>query len=49
MKVYYQNLNRGLPNSAALRQAKLALLRGKDAAWRHPYFWAAFVVVGEGK
>jgi CHAT domain-containing protein/Tfp pilus assembly protein PilF len=49
MKVYYQNLNRGLPNSAALRQAKLALLRGKDAAWRHPYFWAAFVLVGAGK
>jgi CHAT domain-containing protein/Tfp pilus assembly protein PilF len=49
MKVYYQNLNRGLPNSAALRQAKLALLRGKDAAWRHPYFWATFVLVGEGK
>jgi CHAT domain-containing protein/Tfp pilus assembly protein PilF len=49
MKVYYQNLNRGLANSAALRQAKLALLRGKDAAWRHPYFWAAFVLVGEGQ
>jgi CHAT domain-containing protein len=49
MGAYYQNLNRGLPKSAALRQAKLTLLHGKEAAWRHPYFWAAFVLVGEGK
>jgi len=49
MKVFYENLNRGLSKSAALRQAKLTLLRGKEAAWRHPYYWAAFVLVGEGK
>ena len=48
-KAFYQNLNRHLPKSAALRQAKLTLLRGENAAWRHPYFWAAFVLVGEGK
>jgi CHAT domain-containing protein/tetratricopeptide (TPR) repeat protein len=49
MKAYYQSLNRGLPNSAALRQAKLALLRGSNPSWRHPYFWAPFVLIGEGK
>ncbi len=49
MKAFYQNLNRDLPKAAALRQAKLNLLRGKDASWRHPYFWAAFVLVGEGR
>jgi CHAT domain-containing protein len=49
MKAFYVNLNRGLSKGAALRQAKLTLLRGKDAAWRHPYFWAAFILVGEGK
>src|SRR6266852_49778 len=49
MKVFYENLNRGLSKSAALRQAKLTLLRGKEAAWRHPYYWAGFVLVGEGK
>jgi CHAT domain-containing protein len=49
MKAFYENLNRGLSKSAALRQAKLTLLRGKEAAWRHPYYWAAFVLVGEGK
>jgi CHAT domain-containing protein len=49
MKAFYENLNRGLSKSAALRQAKLTLLRGKEVAWRHPYYWAAFVLVGEGK
>ena len=49
MKSFYRNLNRGLPKSAALRQAKLSLLRGENPLWHHPYFWAAFVLVGEGR
>ncbi len=49
MKAFYEKLNRGLPKSAALREAKLTLLRGKEPAWHHPYFWAAFVLVGEGQ
>jgi CHAT domain-containing protein len=49
MKSYYQNLNRGLTKNAALRQAKLTLLRGSNASWRHPYFWAPFILVGPGK
>ncbi|HKW63307.1 MAG TPA: CHAT domain-containing tetratricopeptide repeat protein [Candidatus Acidoferrum sp.] len=49
MKYFYVNLNRGLPKNAALRQAKLSLLHSQNPLWRHPYFWAAFVLVGEGK
>ena len=49
MKSFYENLNHGLPKSAALRHAKLNLFRGENPLWRHPYFWAAFVLVGEGK
>ncbi len=49
MKSFYQNLNRGVPKSEALRQAKLALLRGKNSTWSQPYFWAAFVLVGMGQ
>ena len=49
MKDFYENLNRGMSKSAALRQAKLTLLHDKKAAWHHPYYWAAFVLVGEGK
>ena len=46
MKAFYRNLTRGLPKDEALRQAKLGLLRGRQRAWGHPYFWAAFVLVG---
>lgn len=46
MKAFYRNLTRGLPKDEALRQAKLQLLRGKQRTWGHPYFWAAFVLVG---
>ena len=49
MENFYRNLNRGLPKSEAMRRAKLAMLRGSQASWRHPYFWAAFVVEGEGR
>ena len=49
MKGFYQNLNRGLPKSEALRRAKLALRGGNHPVWQHPHFWAGFVLVGEGK
>jgi CHAT domain-containing protein len=47
MKAFYQNLNRGLAKDEALRQAKLTLMKGGQRAWRHPYYWASFVLVGE--
>jgi len=49
MKAYYANLKRGLPKSESLRKAKLAILHGKNSTWSQPYFWAPFVLVGEGK
>lgn len=48
MKAYYARLNRGATKSDALREAKLQLLRGPNPAWRNPYFWGAFVLVGSG-
>ena len=47
MKVFYKKLQQGLRKDDALRQAKLELLRGPQQAWRHPYYWAPFVLVGE--
>jgi len=47
MKSFYNNLNRGLSKDEALRQAKLALMRGQQRIWSHPYFWAPFVLIGE--
>jgi len=48
MEHFYLNLRRGLPASEALRQAKLRLLHSSQASWRKPYFWAAFVIQGQG-
>ncbi len=46
MKAFYKNLQHGLSKDDALRQAKLGLIRGQQQAWRHPYYWAPFVLVG---
>ncbi len=46
MKAFYKNLRQGMNKDDALRQAKLELLRGQQPAWRHPYYWAPFVLVG---
>lgn len=45
---FYRNLEHGLSQSEALRQAKLELLHSSQPLWRHPYFWAAFVIDGRG-
>lgn len=46
MKSFYANLQRGMAKNEALRQAKLELISNPKRAWRHPYFWAPFVLVG---
>lgn len=48
MESFYLNLRRGLPKREALREAKLGMLRSSQLSWRHPYFWAAFVLEGQG-
>jgi CHAT domain-containing protein len=46
MKVFYSAVSRGAPRDDALREAQRSLLaRGGDAA--HPYFWAAFELLGD--
>jgi CHAT domain-containing protein len=47
MKAFYGNLKKGLAKDEALRQAKLELIKGQKRIWRHPYFWAPFVLIGE--
>jgi CHAT domain-containing protein len=44
MKEFYRNLSRSMPPDQALRSAKLAILGQEDALWRHPHFWAPFVL-----
>ena len=49
MKSFYKHLQAGKPKDEALQAAKLELLKGQQRAWRHPYYWAAFVLVGDQK
>jgi len=41
---YYQRLLRGVSRSAALREAQLAIKASSGHS--HPYYWAAFVPIG---
>lgn len=43
MKTFYQNLSLGY--AAALRQAKLEMIKSLRRSARHPYYWAPFVLV----
>jgi CHAT domain-containing protein len=47
MKHLHRQLRRGVARDQALRQAKLAVMQTPDTPWRHPYFWAAFVLIGD--
>ncbi len=52
---FYQALKKGnVTKAKALREAQLALIAGningeKDAkSFRHPYYWASFILIGDG-
>jgi CHAT domain-containing protein/Tfp pilus assembly protein PilF len=46
MTALYQALAAGGSKTAALKAARLELLRSSNPALRHPYYWAAFVLLG---
>ncbi len=35
-----------LPTTEALRRAQVAMARGADVRYRHPYYWSPFVAIG---
>ncbi len=47
MQHFYQRLLKGDTKVQALRAAQCSLLKSAKAACTHPYFWAAFRLVGE--
>jgi len=47
MKRFYQNLSKGESKVQALRDAQCGLLHEENLGSTHPYFWAAFRLVGE--
>jgi len=46
MKSFYRHLRAGKGKAEALRQAKLDMIRSDLPAYRFPYFWAPFVLIG---
>jgi hypothetical protein len=46
MHAYYRALGRGASAAVALRDAQRQVRTRR--AWRHPYYWAGFVLVGDG-
>jgi CHAT domain-containing protein len=46
MKGFYKHLVSGIGNAAALREAKLQMIR-LGGQTQHPYYWASFVMVGK--
>ena len=47
MKLFYQNLLEGEGRVQALRAAQCQLLQNPSSDYIHPYFWAAFRLVGD--
>jgi CHAT domain-containing protein len=47
MKLFYQYLLKGESKVGALRAAQCTLLHQTNSIYSHPYFWAAFRLVGE--
>lgn len=44
MKDFYRNLSRSASAQEALRRAKISLIHQTGSPWRHPHFWAPFVL-----
>lgn len=47
MQLYYRHLLKGDGKAQALRDAQCSLLHRASSIYTHPYFWAAFRLVGE--
>ena len=46
MTAFYRHIRAGAAPSESLRDAKLEMIRSSVEAYRHPYFWAPFVLIG---
>jgi CHAT domain-containing protein len=47
MERMYEELMKGAEKGEALRRAQLSLLSDPTLRFRHPYFWAPFVLYGD--
>jgi CHAT domain-containing protein len=49
MRRFYTRLRAGQPKDVALQQAQRELLKSGDPRLAHPYHWAAFELIGDGR
>ena len=47
MHAFYRELANEGPAEEALRRAKFSLMAASRPAYRHPYYWAPFILVGD--
>ena len=47
MTIYYEHLQSGYSKSKALQNAKIDYIKAQPKSKQHPYYWAAFVHVGD--
>jgi CHAT domain-containing protein len=47
MQLFYRHLLKGESKVQALRAAQCSLLHRTPSSYTHPYFWAAFCLVGD--
>ena len=47
MPLFYKKLARGKSKNHALREAKLEYMENADLAFKHPFYWASFVALGD--
>jgi hypothetical protein len=47
MQYFYEELNQGITYSTALRNAKLRYLDNADNITANPYYWGAFIYLGQ--
>lgn len=48
MSSFYTQLQKGNNIINSLREAQLSLLQSKQSEFQHPYFWSAFILIGNG-
>ena len=48
MSNFYTQLQKGNNIINSLRQSQLSLLQAKQSEFQYPYFWSAFILIGNG-
>lgn len=46
VKMFYDNLKKGMSKSSSIKQARISYLKKADQLRSHPYFWSTLVIYG---